>query len=182
VRDLSDLLEEHGDAHFPAEIERGRDYGVIDPVMVDADIFGWVSSYASGVQLETSARRGLEQARLELGKSWNDLPVAALPYYARLLRLADAAVQDCEAVPSPGPPLTGGVDLVARVACNGEVMWPRSHAEDALRSLAAAGLEILGLDLRKYPPDGGTQPSQPGLRRLGVDGRRVRTPSRRAHG
>lgn len=156
MRDLSDLLEEHRDAPFPDEVEKGRTYGVIDPVMIDADIFGWVSSYASGRQLDTDARRGLEQARLQLGGSWNDLPVASLPYYARLLRLADVAVQGCEAVPSPAPPLADRIDLIARVACNGEVMWPRSHAENALRSLTGAGLEILGLDLRKYPPDGGT--------------------------
>ncbi|MCP4963591.1 MAG: hypothetical protein GY925_30520 [Actinomycetia bacterium] len=156
MRDLSDLLEEHRDAYFPAETEKGRDYGMIDPVMIDADIFGWASSCASELQLDTDARRGLEQVRLELGESWNDLPVAALPYYARLLRLADAAVQGCEAVPSPGPPLQNGIDLVARVDCNGEVVWPRSHAKDAIRSLTAAGFETLGLDLRKYPPDGGT--------------------------
>ncbi len=156
MRDISDLLEEHREAPFPAEVEKGRDYGAIDPVMIDADIFGWVTSYASGRQLDPDARHGLEQARLELGESWNDLPEASLPYYARLVRLADAATQGCEAVPSPGPPLADRIDLVARVACNGEVMWPRSHAEDALRSLTAGGLEILGLDLRKYPPDGGT--------------------------
>lgn len=156
MRDLADLLGEHRDAHFPAEIEKGRDYGVVDPVMIDADIFGWVSSYASGRQLDTDVRRGLEQARLELGESWNDLPVASLPYYARLFRLADAAVQGCEAVPSPGPPLKDGIDLVARMDCNGEVMWARPHATQALNGLADAGFEILGLDLRKYPPDGGT--------------------------
>ncbi len=156
MRDIADLLEEHRDAHFPAEIEKGRDYGVVDPVMIDADIFGWVSRYASGHQLDTDARGGLEQARLELGESWSDLPVASLPYYARLLRLADAAVQGCEAVPPPAPPLRNGIDLVGRLACNGEVMWARSHATQALNGLADAGFEILGLDLRKYPPDGGT--------------------------
>ena len=156
MRSIADLLEEHRNAHFPAEIEKGRDYGLVDPVMIDADIFGWASSYAAGGQLDTDALSGLEHARLELSGSWNDLPIAALPYYARLVRLADAAVQRCEAVPSPAPPLTDRIDLLARVDCNGEVMWPRSHIKEALRSLTAASFEILGLDLRKYPPDGGT--------------------------
>ena len=157
VRSIAELLEEHRDAHFPAEIENAREYGVIDPVMIDADIFGWVSSYASGVELDTDARRGLEHARLKLGESWSELPAASHPYFARLLRLADVAIQGCEALPPPAPPLRDRNDLVARVGCNGEVMWPRSLARDAIRSLTAADFEILGLDLRKYPPDGGTQ-------------------------
>lgn len=40
MRPLRDLLDEYQAAEFPPEIEKGRDYGSIDPVMIDADIFG----------------------------------------------------------------------------------------------------------------------------------------------
>ncbi len=156
MRDLADLLEEHVSTPFPAEIEKGRDYGMVDPVMIDAEMFGWASSYTPGFQLNTDAHRSLERVRLELGESWGALPAAARPYFARLLRIADAAIQGCETVAAPAPPVENGIDLVARVACNGEVMWARSHAHQVLRALTDAGLEILGLDLRKYTPDGGT--------------------------
>lgn len=76
--------------------------------------------------------------------------------HSRLLRVADAAVQGCDVVPPPQPPLPNRLDLIARVACNGEVMWARSHAHAALRALSSAGFNILGLDLRKFPPGGGT--------------------------
>jgi hypothetical protein len=156
MRPLRDLLEEHLAADFPTEIEKSEFYGSIDPVMIGADIFGWVSSYASGSPLDDVARAGLEQARLDLGESMSALPTSTRPYYALLLRVADTAIQGCDAVPSPQPPLPRGLDLIARVACNGEAMWARSHADAALEALSSAGFEILGLDLRKYPPGGGT--------------------------
>lgn len=156
MRSITDLLDEQRDAEFPPEIEKGRNYGTVDPVMIDADIYGRVLNYVSGFQLDGEARACLEQARLELGHSFNELPNGARPYYARLLRLADVAVQGCDALPSPAPPLRSQVDLLARMACNGETMWARSHSGAALQALSSAGFEILGLDLRKYPHDGGT--------------------------
>lgn len=155
MRPLADLLAEHRSAAFPASIERGRDYGSIEPVLIDADIFGWASGYASDRRIDANTRRRVEQTRSQLAESWSGLPESARPYFARLLRLADAAVQGCEFLPPPCPPLRDGIDLVARVACNGEVMWARPHIRQALNSLADAGFEILGLDLRRYSPDSG---------------------------
>jgi hypothetical protein len=42
----------------------------------------------------------------------------------------------------------------ARIDANGEVSWPDNEASTAIDALAAAGLMVLGLDIRFYDADG----------------------------
>ena len=92
MADLAHLLEEHGASPFPA-VARGEEYGEIDAVMIDADIYGWCSR-AQGGNLSEDDRRGLQNAHDELARSLPAIPPVARPYYARLLTLAEAALAE----------------------------------------------------------------------------------------
>lgn len=80
-------LTEHRAAPFPASVEKGRDYGEVDPVLIDADIFGW----ASQDRLDHVQKRSLREAVDQLTRSLDAFPADARPYYERLLRLAPRA-------------------------------------------------------------------------------------------
>ncbi len=80
-------LAEHMAAPFPASVEKGRDYGEVDPVLIDADIFGW----ASQGRLDHVQKRSLREAAAQLARSLDAFPADARSYYERLLRLARRA-------------------------------------------------------------------------------------------
>jgi hypothetical protein len=80
-------LAEHKASAFPASVEKGDVYGETDPVMIDADIVGWVSQG----RLNAIQRRSLREAADQLARSLPELPPGARPYFERLLRLARAA-------------------------------------------------------------------------------------------
>ena len=88
--ELERLLVEHLAEAFPASICKGTDYGEVDPVMIDADIYGWALS-AAGIGLTETDVERLETALAALRRSLPDLPSAAQPYYERLLRLGEVA-------------------------------------------------------------------------------------------
>jgi hypothetical protein len=91
VGDLEDLMAEHLAADFPPSIEKGLDYGTVDPVMIGADIYGWATRANAGQLTETDRPR-LKVARDELERSLDSFPPPARPYYAQLVRLAGAAL------------------------------------------------------------------------------------------
>ncbi|MDH2415642.1 hypothetical protein [Nocardioides sp. CER19] len=70
---------------FPASVEKGLEYGQVDAVMIDADIYGWATRAGS---LSTADLSRLGQAADELQRSLSAFPPAAQPYYERLLRIA----------------------------------------------------------------------------------------------
>ena len=80
----------HMNDPFPDSIDKGIDYGEIDPVMIDADIYGWASRAA---QLSPEDKVRLDQARAELNRSISTIPPDAQPYYVRLVRIAELALQ-----------------------------------------------------------------------------------------
>lgn len=87
-----DLIEElrlHLAAPFPESVEKGTDYGEVDPVMIDADIYGWASRADS---LTPDDRKGLRRAMEELERSLSALPADAQPYYERLVRISRLAL------------------------------------------------------------------------------------------
>lgn len=69
----------------------GRDYGLVDPVMIDSDIYGWARSASDG-RLDHEGAARLRQARMDLAASLTAMPEWAEGYYESLLRLADAAL------------------------------------------------------------------------------------------
>lgn len=81
-------LAEHRAASFPSSVEKGHLYGEVDPVLIDADIVGWVSQG----RLTPTQQRSLREAADQLIRSLDAFPPDARPYYERLLRLARRAV------------------------------------------------------------------------------------------
>jgi hypothetical protein len=89
---LRSLLEQHRSTPFPSAVVRGEDYGEVDAVMIDADIFGWGLRAADG-DLTATDRERLEAARDELLRSLPDFPAPARPYYETLLKIARLALR-----------------------------------------------------------------------------------------
>jgi len=87
--DLSDELRRHIVDPFPESVVKGGDYGEVDAVMIDADIYGWASQSDS---LSALDRSRLQQAANELERSIQAFPADAQPYYRRLLRIARLAL------------------------------------------------------------------------------------------
>lgn len=79
------------DAHlaepFPASVEKGEVYGVVDPVHVGADIVGYISHG----RLNSVQRRSLREMADQLTRSLDAFPEDARPCYERLLRIAQRA-------------------------------------------------------------------------------------------
>jgi len=90
--DLAEEIRLHKAEPFPDCMEKGRDYGEVDAVMIDADIHGWASHVASGVPLRGDQRSGLRLAADELERSISAFPEGAKPYYEQLLRIARLAL------------------------------------------------------------------------------------------
>lgn len=93
MTDLAPFLVQHRDAPFPTSVIKGIDYGEVDPVMIDSDIYGWASSVANGGHLADEARGRLATARDALQRSLVSFPENARPYYERLVEIASAALE-----------------------------------------------------------------------------------------
>lgn len=81
-------LEEHRASPFPAGVDKGEIYGEVEPVMIAADIVGWVSQG----RLTPVQKRSLREASDQLADSLGWFPSEAQPYYERLLRIARRAL------------------------------------------------------------------------------------------
>lgn len=90
--DLSSLLSEHLAEPFPEQMTKGIDYGEVDPVMIAADIYGYAVSVSRGQRLSRTDLEGLTNAKVGLRRSLKFFPRRALPYYERLLRIAELAL------------------------------------------------------------------------------------------
>jgi hypothetical protein len=82
---LAEVMRLHVAEPFPDSVEKGLDYGEVDAVMIDADIYGWATRAGSLTELDRSR---LAQAADELQRSLEAFPPDAQPYYERLLRIA----------------------------------------------------------------------------------------------
>jgi hypothetical protein len=92
VNELADLLEQHLAVPFPDSVTKGIDYGQVDPVMIDADIYGWASRVAAGAALSPLNTERLTNARDQLLGSLDAFPDQARPYYEHLVHIADLAL------------------------------------------------------------------------------------------
>ncbi len=93
VNTLTKLLREHMAMPFPVSVENGVSYGRVDPVMIDADVYGWASQIEQGVALSAIDRGRLAAARDDLATSLDLFPVDARPYYDLVLTIADEALR-----------------------------------------------------------------------------------------
>lgn len=86
---LADEMRLHLAEPFPDSVEKGRDYGGVDAVLIGADIYGWATRAGS---LSTLDRSRLLRAAAELERSLAAFPAEAQPYYERVLRIARLAL------------------------------------------------------------------------------------------
>lgn len=87
--ELKQQMKRHLADPFPKSIEKGEEFGEVDAVMIDADIYGWATK---GEGLSDLDRTRLAEARDQLARSLRAFPADALPYYERLLKIADLAL------------------------------------------------------------------------------------------
>lgn len=80
-------LEAHLTEPFPASVEKGEVYGVVDPVLIEADIVGYVQRG----ELDPIQRRSLREMADQITWSLDAFPSDARPYYERLRRMAQRA-------------------------------------------------------------------------------------------
>ena len=104
VATLDDLLAAHLREPFPVSVEKGRDYGDVDPVMIGADIYGWASKVARTGGLTAEDTRRLVNARDELVRSLVVFPSDARAYFQRLLHLAEVALGSDAPPKAPNSP------------------------------------------------------------------------------
>ena len=74
---------------FPESVEKGEEYGEVDAVMIDADIYGWATRAGS---LPPDEKARFRQAADQLERSLAAFPAEARPYYERVLRIAHLAL------------------------------------------------------------------------------------------
>lgn len=92
MSDLDDLLARHLSEPFPDAVEKGREYGLVEPVMIGADIFGWASRVARGDSLSADEVGRFGDATAALERSITEFPREARSYYALLVQIAHLAL------------------------------------------------------------------------------------------
>lgn len=88
--DLPTLLARHRERPFPDGC-RGEQFGGVDAVLIDADIYGWALTASEG-SLSEETRRALITARNDLRSALPVVPVEVRAYYEGLVELADEAL------------------------------------------------------------------------------------------
>jgi hypothetical protein len=81
---LAEEMRRHMADPFPESVEKGLDYGEVDAVMIDADIYSWASRAS---ELSALDRSRLSRAAGELERSISSFPPDAQPYFERVLRI-----------------------------------------------------------------------------------------------
>jgi len=92
--DLAEEMRRHMEEPFPGSVVKGEDYGEVDAVMIDADIYGWALRVSHQGTLSELDRSRLHQAADELERSISSFPTDAQPYYERVLRIARLALSE----------------------------------------------------------------------------------------
>ncbi len=86
------MLAEHLASTFPTSVEKGTDYGDVDPVLIDAAIYGWALKVAKGSSLDPAEHRRFRAAREDLERALPCFPKESLPYFEKLVALATAVL------------------------------------------------------------------------------------------
>jgi hypothetical protein len=91
---LRALMREHMATPFPSSVEKGEDYGLVDAVLVGADLYGWCDTIATGSRLSDGDTLQLRRLRDELRESIGAFPDDARPYYEHLVQMASVALDE----------------------------------------------------------------------------------------
>lgn len=90
------ILAAHLKDPFPDSIVRGADYGAVDAVLIDSDLYGWCRSVSESGSLGPTDARRFRQASDSLAVSLVTFPTTARAYYTRLLLAAELALRRIE--------------------------------------------------------------------------------------
>jgi len=90
------LIADHLATPFPTSVETGEDYGSVNSVLIDADIYGYALQVSNREPLSATQLARLERARDDLAASLAAFPVDARAYYEQLVTLATAALDGDE--------------------------------------------------------------------------------------
>lgn len=90
--DLAEAMLEHLAEPFPTSVAKGVDYGEVDPVMVEADVYGWALRVSRGERLTSEELMRLARVADDLARSMASFPAAARGYFLGVERLARLAV------------------------------------------------------------------------------------------
>ena len=90
--ELAQELRAHLAEGFPSAVEKGIQYGEVEPVMIAADIYGWAKRVSQGEALSGIDRGRLRDAADELERSLSAFPADSRPYFTRILRIAKLAL------------------------------------------------------------------------------------------
>lgn len=77
---------------FPDEVDKAADWSGADPVVVDSEVAGRLSSVAGGCVLRSEERRELIDSIRDLDQVIASVPDAARPYFEQLKDLAVVAL------------------------------------------------------------------------------------------
>lgn len=89
---LKKLLAKHRAEPFPNSVEKGLDYGKVDPVLIDADLFGWATRVDREEVLSELEQQRFERTATGLAEAIAAFPLAARPYFELLLEIATLAL------------------------------------------------------------------------------------------
>jgi hypothetical protein len=89
---LADLLVEHLIEPWPSDVPRGESFGSIEPVMAQADVFGWSLAALHGALSDTDRAR-LSSYADEIEASLGYLAPIGRTSFELLVELARAAVK-----------------------------------------------------------------------------------------
>lgn len=95
MANLKKLMKARLKMRFPDNIEKDLGYGEVDPVLIDADLYGWALQ-SSENQLSPEDASRLRNARNKLIRSLDRFPPPARTYYESLVELASVALDRAE--------------------------------------------------------------------------------------
>lgn len=92
--ELASAMLDHLAEPFPTSVVKGVDYGEVDPVMVDADVYGWALRVSRGECLTSAELTRLAHVADDLARSMASFPAPARGYFLRVERLARLATAE----------------------------------------------------------------------------------------
>lgn len=93
MANLKKLLKAHLRMPFPAGVEKGAEYGEVNSVLIDTDIYEWALQASRG-KLSSQDAYKLRIMRDKLNRSLDYFPARARNYYESLVEMASAALDN----------------------------------------------------------------------------------------
>jgi hypothetical protein len=91
--ELSEALEAHlHGGGFPPSMPKAPRFGLVDPVMIGSDLYGWSIRVRDGQPISNREIYSFRKATDELSASLITIPTLARLYYVRIVLFAELAL------------------------------------------------------------------------------------------